>query len=84
MKARPEAAQPLRRDLPVGVAARPAQQVDLLRQAVDERRAQLGQQRRVLACRGGQRRLEISGYLDPVRERSGRVLTRGLSSIPLW
>ena len=63
MEARAEALEAQRRDFPVAVAARAAQQVDLLRQALDEGRAQLCEQRRVLARRGRQGRVEISGFV---------------------
>ena len=81
---RAESLEAHRGDLPVAVAARAAQQVDLLGQALDEGCAQLTQQRRVLARRGRQRRVKISGFVGHSPSIVEEFLRRGLSYLALW
>src|SRR5688572_226454 len=84
MEARSEALEAHRGDFPVAVAAGAADEVDLLGQALEERRAQFREQGPILARCGGQRRVETCGFMrHPVRVVDDG-LRRGLSRTALW
>ena len=69
------------RDLPVAVAARTAQQVDLPRQAFREGRTQLREQLGIVARGGGQRGIKGTCFIrHPALLWDGR-LNRGLSAM---
>ena len=79
-----KALQPLRRDLPVGVAAGPCQQVNLACKAVRERAAQLGGERRIVSGRGGERRIKGACFIDHSPKHSVRGLNRGYDRRVPW
>lgn len=59
-----EALESERGEMPVGVAPRASQQVDLARGAFDKRPAQFGNKGRIAANCGGQRRVQCSGFIS--------------------
>ena len=84
VKAGGQAFEPHRRDLPVAVAARAPQQIDLPRQTLDKSEPQLGKQRRILARSGGESGVEGSSFIDHAERLIAIRLNRGLSDSGTW
>src|SRR5205085_12302786 len=83
-EARGDALQARGRNLPIGVAAGAAEQVELPRHALDERGLQLRHQLRIAADGGGERGVQdsgIKGHPQPIRPME---LTRRFISGPFW
>ncbi|GEM_PF-5541877 len=68
MEARAKALQAHRGDSPVAVAPSPTQQIDLLDEALDESRAELAQELRVLARGGRKGGVEMGGFVGHALE----------------
>ena len=74
--------QPLKahgRDVPVAVASRPSQQIQLLVRAFNKRCSQLVHQRRIIAGCRGQSRIEGSAFIRHTPRDKPLGLRRGLS-----
>ena len=78
MEARSEALEAHGGDLPVSVAARAAQEIDLLLEALDEARAQLGEQRGIVTRGRRQRRIEEPASYAIAQHLVEHRLRRGL------
>lgn len=57
-----------RRNIPIAIAARPAQQIKLLVRAVDKGTAQLMHQRMIIACCRSESRIERSTFIRHTRQ----------------
>ena len=73
-----QAAQPPGRHVPIGIAARPFQQIDLFGQTVQKTCAKLRPQRRVIPCRRRQRLIEFTCFLGHEDGIVDETLRRGL------
>jgi len=67
MEARRQPFQPHRRDLPVAIATRTVEQVDLAIYTFDERQPQFLKKRKVIASGGSERCIEITGKISHIR-----------------
>ena len=87
VKARREAFQPHRRDIPVAITARAFQQIKLFDRAVVKSQPQFTQQVRIISCSCCQGGVKGSGFIDHAEVRScngvkaGFILSQGVVSV---